>query len=52
MGLSTSGDLPSVGAVLSGPHWPGRVRVVRIEPRGLVHQFHQEERVIYGPFER
>jgi len=35
MGLGASGDLPSVGAVLSGPHWPGRVRVVRIEPRGV-----------------
>jgi len=34
MGLSTSGDLPPVGAVLSGPHWPGRVRIMRIEPRG------------------
>ena len=32
--MGTSGDLPPVGAVLSGPHWPGRVRVVRIEPRG------------------
>jgi SNF2 family DNA or RNA helicase len=25
---------PPVGAILSGPHWPGRVRVVRVEPRG------------------
>ncbi len=25
---------PSVGAVLTGPHWPGRVRVVRVEPQG------------------
>jgi hypothetical protein len=23
-----------VGAILSGPHWPARVRVVRVEPRG------------------
>ena len=35
MGLGASGDLPPVGAVLSGPHWPGRVRVVCIEPRGV-----------------
>ncbi|MFQ5614749.1 MAG: helicase, partial [Anaerolineae bacterium] len=27
-------DLPPVGAILSGPHWPTRVRVVRVEPRG------------------
>jgi superfamily II DNA or RNA helicase len=26
-------DLP-IGAVLSGPHWPERVRVVRVEPQG------------------
>jgi hypothetical protein len=25
---------PPIGAVLSGPHWPDRVRVVRVEPRG------------------
>ncbi len=28
------GELPPVGAILSGPHWPGRVRVVRAEARG------------------
>ena len=27
-------DLPPVGAILSGPYWPGRVRVVRAEARG------------------
>ena len=27
-------DLPPVGGILSGPHWPDRVRVVRAEPRG------------------
>ncbi len=27
-------SLPPIGAVLSGPHWPDRVRVVRVEPRG------------------
>ncbi|MBU1747097.1 MAG: DEAD/DEAH box helicase, partial [Chloroflexi bacterium] len=27
-------DLPPIGAILSGPHWPSRVRVVRVEPRG------------------
>jgi superfamily II DNA or RNA helicase len=27
-------ELPSIGAILSGPHWPDRVRVVRTEPRG------------------
>jgi superfamily II DNA or RNA helicase len=27
-------ELLPVGAILSGPHWPERVRVVRIEPRG------------------
>ena len=27
-------DLPPIGAILSGPHWPDRVRVVRVEPRG------------------
>ena len=27
-------DLPPVGAILSGPYWPGRVRIVRVEPRG------------------
>jgi superfamily II DNA or RNA helicase len=26
--------LPSVNAILSGPNWPGRVRVVRVDPRG------------------
>jgi superfamily II DNA or RNA helicase len=30
----SSDNLPPVGAILSGPHWPDRVRVVRIEPRG------------------
>ncbi len=28
-----SEHLPPVGAILSGPFWPGRVRVVRVEPR-------------------
>jgi SNF2 family DNA or RNA helicase len=32
--LSTESELLPVGAVLSGPHWPSRVRVVRVEPRG------------------
>ena len=27
-------DLPPAGAILTGPHWPDRVRVVRAEPRG------------------
>jgi hypothetical protein len=27
-------DLPAIGSILSGPHWPDRVRVVRVEPRG------------------
>ena len=27
-------DLPPVGAILSGPHWPDRMRIVRVEPRG------------------
>ena len=27
-------DLPPVNAILSGPHWPGRVRVVRAERKG------------------
>ncbi len=27
-------DIPPIGAILSGPHWPDRVRVVRIEPQG------------------
>jgi len=27
-------DLPPIGAILSGPHWPDRVRVVRVEPKG------------------
>ena len=27
--------LPPIGAILAGPQWPGRVRVVRIEPRGV-----------------
>jgi superfamily II DNA or RNA helicase len=27
-------EFPPVGAILSGPHWPDRVRVVRVEPRG------------------
>lgn len=26
--------LPPIGAILTGPHWPDRVRVVRVEPRG------------------
>ena len=26
--------LPAVNAIFSGPNWPGRVRVVRVEPRG------------------
>ncbi len=30
----SSTDLPPIGAILTGPHWPGRVRVVRVEPRG------------------
>jgi len=30
----SSHELPPVGAILSGPHWPDRVRVVRAEPRG------------------
>jgi superfamily II DNA or RNA helicase len=25
---------PPIGAILTGPQWPGRVRVVRVEPRG------------------
>jgi hypothetical protein len=29
-----SGDVPPVGAILSGPHWPDRVRVMHVEPRG------------------
>ncbi|MCL4302335.1 MAG: DEAD/DEAH box helicase [Anaerolineae bacterium] len=29
-----SPDFPPVGAILSGPHWPDWVRVVRIEPHG------------------
>ncbi len=29
-----SSDLPPVGALLNGHHWPDRVRVVRVEPRG------------------
>jgi superfamily II DNA or RNA helicase len=29
-----SSNLPPIGAILSGPHWPDRVRVVRVEPRG------------------
>jgi hypothetical protein len=27
-------ELPPIGAILAGPHWPDRVRVVRVEPRG------------------
>ncbi len=27
-------NLPPIGAILTGPHWPDRVRVVRVEPRG------------------
>jgi hypothetical protein len=30
-----SDDVPPVGTILSGPHWPDRVRVVRAEPRGM-----------------
>jgi superfamily II DNA or RNA helicase len=30
----SSDNLLPVGAILSGPHWPDRVRVVRVEPRG------------------
>lgn len=30
----TSDALPPVGAILSGPHWPDRVRIVRIQLRG------------------
>ena len=26
--------LPPVGAILTGPQWPGWVRVVRVEPGG------------------
>ncbi len=29
-----SDTFPPVGAILSGPHWPTRVRVVRVEARG------------------
>jgi SNF2 family DNA or RNA helicase len=29
-----STDLPPIGATLTGPHWPDRVRIVRVEPRG------------------
>jgi superfamily II DNA or RNA helicase len=29
-----SPDIPLIGAILSGPHWPDRVRVVRVEPQG------------------
>ena len=25
---------PPIGAILTGPHWPDRVRVVRVESRG------------------
>jgi superfamily II DNA or RNA helicase len=28
-------NFPPIGAILTGPHWPGRVRVVRVEPRGM-----------------
>jgi hypothetical protein len=28
-------NFPSIGAILIGPHWPARVRVVRVEPGGL-----------------
>ncbi len=27
-------SLPPIGAILTGPQWPSRVRVVRAEPRG------------------
>ncbi len=30
----TTDQLPPVGAILTGPQWPSRVRVVRAEPRG------------------
>ena len=29
-----SGGFPPVGAILSSPQWPERVRVVRVEPKG------------------
>jgi len=29
-----AGNLPPIGAILTGPQWPSRVRVVRVEPRG------------------
>lgn len=29
-----SANFPPVGAILTGPHWPDRVRVVRVEPHG------------------
>jgi hypothetical protein len=31
---NTSNDLPPIGAILDGPYWPERVRVVRVAPRG------------------
>ena len=49
-------DLPSVAAILSGPHWPDRVRVVQVQPRSTTrvapalhlawdpaHHLHREE---------
>ena len=32
-----SQELIPIGAGLTGPHWPGPVRVVRVEPRGSDH---------------
>ena len=29
-----SDTFPPIGTILSGPHWPTRVRVVRVEARG------------------
>ena len=34
MPSQTNSTLPPIGAILSGPHWPTRVRVVRVEARG------------------
>ena len=32
--MQPSDNLPPVGAIVRSPHWPDRVRVVRVEPRG------------------
>lgn len=32
--VQSANSFPAVNAILSGPNWPGRVRVVRVEPRG------------------